>query len=72
MSSVKSMSTPHDSAKLHVTGQARYVDDMPTPRGTLYLAFGLSSIAKGRIAAMDLNPVREAEGVVDRNSVSTQ
>ena len=65
MSSVKSMSTPHDSAKLHVTGQARYVDDMPTPRGTLYLAFGLSSIAKGRIAAMDLDPVREAEGVVD-------
>ena len=65
MSSVKSMSTPHDSAKLHVTGQARYVDDMPTPRGTLYLAFGLSSIAKGRIAAMDLKPVRAAEGVVD-------
>ncbi|MGR3815318.1 MAG: xanthine dehydrogenase molybdopterin binding subunit [Cognatishimia activa] len=57
-------SRPHDSAALHVTGQARYVDDIPTPRGTLHLAFGLSSIARGQIAAMDLSKVREAAGVV--------
>ncbi|QTN34886.1 xanthine dehydrogenase molybdopterin binding subunit [Cognatishimia activa] len=57
-------SRPHDSAALHVTGQARYVDDIPTPRGTLHLAFGISSIARGQIAAMDLSKVRAASGVV--------
>ena len=30
---------PHDSAKLHVTGEARYVDDIPLPAKTLHLAF---------------------------------
>ena len=54
---------PHDAARLHVTGAARYVDDIPTPRGTLHLAFGLSSHARARIAAMDLDPVRTAPGV---------
>jgi len=55
---------PHDSARLHVTGQARYVDDLPVPAGTLHLAFGLSQVAHGRIAAMDLDSVRAAPGVV--------
>lgn len=55
---------PHDAARLHVTGAARYVDDTPTPRGTLHLAFGLSPIAKGRITKMDLEPARQSSGVV--------
>jgi xanthine dehydrogenase large subunit len=55
---------PHDAARLHVTGQARYVDDIPTPAGTLHLAFGLSTIPAGRIATMDLTDVRQAPGVV--------
>ncbi|MBN2630263.1 MAG: xanthine dehydrogenase molybdopterin binding subunit [Rhodobacteraceae bacterium] len=55
---------PHDAAPLHVTGQARYVDDIPLPGNTLHLAFGLSSIAHGRITAMDLTAVRAAPGVV--------
>jgi xanthine dehydrogenase large subunit len=55
---------PHDAARLHVTGQARYVDDMPLPANTLHLAFGLSSVARGRITAMDLDAVRAAAGVV--------
>ncbi len=55
---------PHDAAKLHVTGQARYVDDTPLPRDTLHLAFGLSSIAKGRITAMDLAAVQSSPDVV--------
>lgn len=54
---------PHDAAPLHVSGTARYVDDIPTPKGTLYLAFGLSPIAKGKITAMDLSAVKAAEGV---------
>ena len=56
---------PHDAARLHVTGQARYVDDIPAPRGTLHLAFGLSEVARGRIVAMDLGAVRAAPGVVE-------
>lgn len=55
---------PHDSARLHVTGAARYTDDIPTPAGTLHLAFGLSPVAHGRIAALDLDPVRQSPGVV--------
>ena len=55
---------PHDAAPLHVAGTARYLDDIPTPKGTLHLAFGLSPIAKGRITAMDLSAVRAAKGVV--------
>ncbi len=56
---------PHDAAALHVTGAARYVDDLPTPRGTLHLAFGLSPAAAGRITTMDLTAVRTASGVTD-------
>jgi len=55
---------PHDAAALHVTGQARYVDDIPVPAGTLHLAFGLSTAAHGEILSMDLDPVRAAPGVV--------
>ena len=49
---------PHDSAPLHVTGRARYVDDQPVPAGTLHLAFGLSTVAHGDITGMDLSAVR--------------
>ena len=55
---------PHDAARLHVTGTARYIDDVPMPRDTLHLAFGLSPVARGRIEAMDLSAVRAAPGVV--------
>jgi len=55
---------PHDSARMHVTGTARYVDDLPVPRGTLHLAFGLSTIAHGEITSMHLSAVASAPGVV--------
>ncbi len=55
---------PHDAARLHVTGAARYVDDIPTPVGCLHLAFGQSMVARGDITAMDLEAVRAAPGVV--------
>ncbi len=55
---------PHDAAPLHVTGQARYVDDIPTPANCLHLAFGLSRIAHGDIRSIDLSDVRAAPGVV--------
>ncbi|MCU0908772.1 MAG: molybdopterin-dependent oxidoreductase, partial [Rhodobacteraceae bacterium] len=55
---------PHDSAPLHVAGQARYVDDIPLPADALHLAFGLSTVAHGEIISMDLSAVRAAPGVV--------
>lgn len=58
-----SKALPHDAAALHVTGAARYIDDIPTPAGALHLAFGLSTIAKGQIKAMNLAEVKSAPGV---------
>ena len=57
-------SVPHDSAPLHVTGQARYTDDIPLPGTALHLAFGLSTCAHGAITAIDLSAVWAAPGVV--------
>ena len=55
---------PHDAAPLHVSGKARYIDDIPVPADCLHLAFGLSTIAAGKITAIDLSAVRAAPGVV--------
>ena len=59
-----SKSLPHDAAKLHVTGTARYVDDVPMPTGTLHLAFGTSTIALGSLKSVNLDKVKQAPGVV--------
>jgi xanthine dehydrogenase large subunit len=58
-------SLPHESAHLHVSGEARYTDDIPEPIGTLHAAIGMSERAHARIESMDLEPVRRAPGVVD-------
>ena len=55
---------PHDSAALHVAGEARYVDDLSEPAGTLHAALGISQETFARIASLDLEPVRRARGVV--------
>ncbi len=62
MSVAKSLT--HDSARLHVTGTARYLDDVPMPANTLHLAFGTSEVAHGVITAINLDAVRAAPGVV--------
>ena len=54
---------PHDAAPLHVTGQARYIDDL-SMANALHLAFGLSTVAHGEITGIDLSAVRSAPGVV--------
>jgi xanthine dehydrogenase large subunit len=54
----------HDSAHLHVAGEAPYVDDIRELRDTLHGALGLSAHAHARIRAIDLDPVRSAPGVV--------
>lgn len=54
---------PHESARLHVSGKAHYVDDLPQAAGTLHAAPGLSTVARGRIRSMDLSAVRAYPGV---------
>jgi xanthine dehydrogenase large subunit len=53
----------HDSAPLHVSGQAQYCDDIVLPENALHAAFGMSPIAHGRITALDLAAVTAAPGV---------
>src|SRR5678810_70539 len=55
---------PHESAHLHVSGEAIYTDDIAVPRGTLYAAVGVSAKAHARIRGLDLAPVCAAPGVV--------
>lgn len=57
-------SIAHDSAKMHVSGSATYIDDIVEPYGTLHVAPGLSPIAKGTLISLDLTKVRSAPGVV--------
>jgi xanthine dehydrogenase large subunit len=57
-------STPHEAAKLHVTGRARYTDDIPLASNALHLAFGTSSVAFGQITDLNLGAVEAAKGVI--------
>ncbi|MGG6429065.1 xanthine dehydrogenase molybdopterin binding subunit [Acetobacter ghanensis] len=59
-----SSSLRHESAHLHVAGDARYVDDVPLPQGAVHVALGLSSRAHARITHMGLDAVRAYPGVV--------
>jgi CO/xanthine dehydrogenase Mo-binding subunit len=54
----------HDSAVAHVTGAARYLDDVPTVAGTLEAALVLSPHAHARIRRIDLSAALDAPGVV--------
>jgi xanthine dehydrogenase large subunit len=56
--------TVHESAQLHVSGEAIYVDDIPELAGTLYCALGLSAEAHAKICSLDLEAVRAMPGVV--------
>ncbi|MFZ2145378.1 MAG: molybdopterin cofactor-binding domain-containing protein, partial [Xanthobacteraceae bacterium] len=54
----------HDSAAGHVTGAARYLDDVPTVPGTLEAALVLSTRPHARIRQLDLSHALAAPGVV--------
>jgi xanthine dehydrogenase large subunit len=64
MSDAVSQPLRHDSAEGHVSGGARYVDDLPEAPGTLHLAFGLATDGHARLKILDLGAVRAAPGVV--------
>lgn len=55
---------PHESAHLHVTGRATYVDDIPEVAGTLHAALGLSPAAHGRLVGIDRAQLLAQPGVL--------
>jgi xanthine dehydrogenase large subunit len=55
---------PHDSAHLHVTGQALYCDDIPMPANALHAAFGISAVPHARVTGVDLTSVVATPGVI--------
>jgi xanthine dehydrogenase large subunit len=57
-------SLPHESAHLHVAGEATYIDDIVAPRGTLHAALGRSAKPHARIVGLNLDAVRATPGVV--------
>jgi len=58
------ISRPHESAHLHVAGEATYVDDIVELTGTLHCALGLSPIGAGRLKGLKLDVIRAMPGVV--------
>ncbi len=56
----------HESAHLHVTGEAVYTDDIPELRGTLYAALILSPVAHGELIGegIDRAALLKEHGVV--------
>ena len=58
------ISRAHESAALHVTGSAAYIDDLPELAGTLHCALGLAPVAAGRLLGIDLDALRAMPGVV--------
>ncbi len=61
--SVVGQSLAHDSAVLHVTGAAPYIDDLVEPTGTLHMALGLAPAACGPITGLDVVPCLDVSGV---------
>ena len=59
------ISRQHESAHLHVAGEAPYIDDQPELAGTLHCAIGMSPVATGRLTAINLEALRALPGVVD-------
>jgi xanthine dehydrogenase large subunit len=65
-SAIKLIGEPlcHESAHLHVAGEARYADDIALPADCLHAELGVSPVAHGRVRALDLAAVHAAAGVV--------
>ena len=54
----------HESAHLHVSGQAMYTDDIALPANALHAALGMSSVPHARIRSIDLSEAQAFPGVV--------
>ncbi len=56
---------PHDSAELHVSGEALYVDDIPEPKELLHIAVGQSEQSAAKKFSVELGAVHDSQGVVE-------
>ncbi len=54
----------HESAALHVAGEAAYIDDLPEWTGTLHAALGLAPVASGQLVAIDVEGLKRLPGAV--------
>ena len=54
----------HESAWKHVTGRAKFVNDMELPKGCLVSHIIASPVAHGRITRLDVSEALKVEGVV--------
>ena len=59
----RSRGDPHESAGLHVTGEAVYIDDIAPPSGLLVGRVHFSPHARARIRRIDLDAARALPGV---------
>jgi xanthine dehydrogenase large subunit len=57
-------SKKHESANLHVSGEAIYIDDRPQIKNLLHATVGQSEVAHANIISMDLTAVKKAKGVI--------
>jgi xanthine dehydrogenase large subunit len=55
--------TVHESARAQVTGEARYIDDIPELKNTLYAAPILSAVAHGDLLSVDSAAALQMPGV---------
>ncbi len=55
----------HESADRQVSGQARYIDDMPEAANIHHVAVGVSPVTRGIIKSIDLSLVMASEVVID-------
>ena len=58
------VSVAHESAYKHVTGQARYVDDIAVPANCVHACFGLSSHAHAKLLRIDTSALEENPDVI--------
>ncbi len=63
MSSPLHQSRHHESGRRHASGEARYVDDLPSPRGLLHGHVLASPLARARIVSIDVAPALAVPGV---------
>jgi xanthine dehydrogenase large subunit len=54
----------HDSAFKHASGQAVYVDDIPTPEDCLHVYIAISTHAHANVGAVEFSTARQSEDVV--------
>ena len=59
----KKISTPHDSAQTHVSGESIFVDDRPKQNGELLVGLLYSEVASGILKLIDVSEALKIDGI---------